>query len=121
MFSVMFIWKLCTSFDDRWFEFNSAVMWIFRISQGIIFGNARLTVCLQVLISFADVQVHSALGLALNHPWWPRSQVAFLALVALVAFEFERLMLSQAQLMLDARRLNRSRKLGHRLLSFYIS
>merc|ERR1712232_371130 len=124
VFSAMWIWWF-TTLTPMWYELSSLACWAPRTALGIVFGNARLSIALHTVVTLADVAVffaHAPLPYRIpqgteSKSGYAQVQLFILFVVSALTWNFEDLLCSEADALLEARRSNQASALVHRLLS----
>jgi hypothetical protein len=104
--SCMWIWRYCTLLGP-YYDLESPLIWASRIILGIAFGNPRLTIGLQGVITLVDIFCRG------SHQ---RQVVVFLVAAALT-WSFDDLLISELGALVEARRSNCVSSLVQRLLA----
>jgi hypothetical protein len=117
--SAMWVWTYCTR-QKRWYYYQASVIWTARIIQGVVLGNAPLTCALHLAVSLSDVLVYWKMELEVgSHALlgYITTQCFTGLIAAILTRSFEKLRISEAEALLEARRSDSASALVKRLLS----
>ena len=119
--SCMWIWRYCTLLGP-YYDLESPLIWASRIILGIAFGNPRLTIGLQGVITLVDILCRGSHGdtsqtyFVADQFYFQRQVVVFLVAAALT-WSFDDLLISELGALVEARRSNCVSSLVQRLLA----